>query len=134
MLVLILFLAISFGVVGFTLMDHSNMETCPISSMSGNICTLVSDNVIFAFHHIQAFQQLTQTSILYGVIALILILLAGVFITQKLLNTYTAKVSSSFAYILKERTNLPFLPPYIFKWFALHNKRSIDSNIFVGGL
>jgi len=65
-LVIALLLAISFGSIGFTLMDHSNMETCLVSAMSGNDCSSVADKAIFALHHVEAFQQFTEATVSYG--------------------------------------------------------------------
>lgn len=132
-LVITLLLAISFGAVGFTLMDHSNMQTCPIGAMSGSDCSSVIDKAIFASHHIEAFQQFTQTTISYGVITLILILLAGVLITQKLRYTPPKDISNGLIHILKRSAEVPFLPPYILSWIALHNKRSTDPDALMSG-
>lgn len=134
-LVITLLFAMSFGAVGFTLMDHSNMQTCPISAMSGNDCASVTDKAIFALHHIEAFQQFTQATISYGIIVLSLLMLAGVFLIRKSLYTpQEDTLQDQLIHILKERANLPLVPPHILKWIALHNKRGMDSDVLVGGL
>ncbi len=129
---IIILFVIGFGFFSTTLMDHSDMQTCPIGVMSGNSCSLMINGIISTIHHIEFSQDLIQMISPYEMVALILIIFAILFFVQKPPSTAQKDILIIPIRVFKEKTKLLFILPNILRCMALQNKSGLDSSLFMG--
>ena len=123
-LVAIVLVLNSFSAVGMAFMDHSVHETCPFAVMSTKDCETVASSNESMFHHISAFQSLSEVllSSSTALLALILSLVACV-----LLGRLSIPLSTTDGVIerlaIQEKLSIQILDTTL-RWISLHNKRN----------
>jgi hypothetical protein len=114
----------SFSVLGVLFVDHSVHQTCPFAVLSSNDCETVADASKSLFHHISAFQTLTEVVLSSGASVLVLLLFAAVYISTGRLFSPSSSVDQVMERLGIQARLFVHIPNTILRWISLHNKRN----------
>ena len=114
----------SFSVLGVAFMDHSVHETCPFTVMSSRDCETVVNTKDSIFHHISAFQGMSEVLLSSSSGVLALLLLAAIYITIKHLDPSASIAGRVIERLgIQKKLGIPIFDATL-RWISLQSKRN----------
>lgn len=114
----------SFSIFGVAFMDHDVNQKCPLAFLSGTTCEVVAGAGASVFHHISAYQSLTEALVSSGASVLVALMFAVTLLFIGSLNSPRTDSNETCEHLrVQERVSISILNPILI-WTVLYNKRN----------